>query len=70
MRSRRSIPAVRDTSRSRGQQPREKTLCDDGLLWRISRYRAANAMRYRRPFRLTALLRAAGRQVLSLLGLM
>ena len=70
MKSNRSKYAfVRDTSRLSGRETVIPTLSEDGTLWRISRVRASGALRFRRRTSLTAMARAAGRQVLSLLGL-
>ena len=71
MRSRRITHATeRDSSRFRPCESGLPTLSDDCTLLQISCLRSLHALSFRRRRTLTGMARAAGRQVLSFLGLM
>ena len=71
MRSSRITHATeRDSSRFRPCGSELPTLSDDCTLLQISRLRSLHALSFHRRRTLTGMARAAGRQVLSLLGLM
>lgn len=71
MRSSRITHATeRDSARFRPCESELPTLSDDGTLLQISRLRSVHALSFRRRRTLSGMARAAGRRVLSFLGLM
>ena len=71
MKSSRITPAIeRDGTRFRVSLTELPTLSEDGTLLRITKLRSIRALRFRRRQTLTGMVRAAGRQVLSILGLL
>lgn len=71
MRSKRYVHAiVRAEYRPWGREPQVKTLCEDAMLWQLTRDNSQNAVNYHRPLRLWRRMRNAARRVLGFLGLL